>query len=282
MCNKKIIWVVVLVMASLSSWASANIKGNGSVVTREIKVSDYSSIRLGGNVSTSLGESIKKLFSGEKNSGSTPVFIYSQTDAPAALKVTLDENLIEYLEIKVENRQLIVQTKKNIQVNPTRFELRGHSPSLQEVKVGGSYDFRIEGRLDSDKLLLSVSGSGSVRASENIKTSVFSAKVSGSGNLYLKNISTNQLETKISGSGNANLGGIANVGDFAVSGSGNINAFECRVSDLSCAVSGSGDMKVLASNKLKASVSGSGDIQYKGAPDVDFHTSGSGSIRKAN
>lgn len=73
MCNKKIIWVVVLVMASLSSWASANIKGNGSVVTREIKVSDYSSIRLGGNVSSSLGESIKKLFSGEKNSGSTPV-----------------------------------------------------------------------------------------------------------------------------------------------------------------------------------------------------------------
>ena len=53
MCNKKIIWVVVLVMASLSSWASANIKGNGSVVTREIKVSDYSSIRLGGNVSSS-------------------------------------------------------------------------------------------------------------------------------------------------------------------------------------------------------------------------------------
>ena len=73
MCNKKIIWVVVLVMASLSSWASANIKGNGSVVTREIKVSDYSSIRLGGNVSSSLGESIKKLFSGEKNSGSSSV-----------------------------------------------------------------------------------------------------------------------------------------------------------------------------------------------------------------
>ncbi len=37
MCNKKIIWVVVLVMASLSSWASANIKGNGSVVTREMQ-----------------------------------------------------------------------------------------------------------------------------------------------------------------------------------------------------------------------------------------------------
>lgn len=282
MGNKKFVWVAILFMATLSGWASASIKGNGSLITKEIKVPEYTSIRLGGNISSTLGENLKRLFSGDKKEGSTPVFIYTQTNGAPSVKVTVDSNLYEYLDIHVENSQLIVQTKENTQLIPTRFELRGHSAVLKGVKVGGSYDFHIDGQFTSDKLILSVSGSGSIRADENLKAEVLDASVSGSGDLYLKNISSNDLDARVSGSGNANLGGIARTGDYGVSGSGNINAYDCRVDELVCSVSGSGNMKVLASTRLKASVSGSGNITYKGAPAVDIHTSGSGSIRKAN
>ena len=282
MVNKRFVWVAVLVMVTLSSLASASIKGNGTMMTKEIKVSEYTSIRMGGNISTSFGNMVKSLFSGENKDSATPIFIYTQKAGSPTVKVTIDSNLYDYLDIHVENRQLVVGTKNNKQLNPTRYEIRSHSASLNEVKVGGSSDFRIDGQLTTNALTLKVSGSGSIRAKENVKSGTINAGVSGSGNLYLTNLLTNDLEVRISGSGNANLGGSSQRGDFAVSGSGNVNAYDCRINELSCSVSGSGDMKVQALKRLKASVSGSGDVAYKGTPAVDIHTSGSGSIHQVN
>ena len=66
-----------------------------------------------------------------------------------------------------------------------------------------------------------------------------------------------------------------------VSGSGDVNAYGLSAREVEAVVSGSADIKVTASEALKARVSGSGDIHYRGNPEnLDTRTSGSGDVSK--
>lgn len=109
-------------------------------------------------------------------------------------------------------------------------------PVIKSIKQYGSGNFSMDGKFETEELMLSNSGSGNV--SLHLTTNLMMGKLSGSGNLNMKG-SINKLDLELSGSGNSNISEVSiNKADIKLIGSGN-----CKISqipDLDVKITGSG------------------------------------------
>lgn len=177
-----------------------------------------------------------------------------------ALKVEAESNLQEYITTEVNDGVLKISVKKGFSISPS---------GNREIKVIVPFE-EIEG--------VSITGSGDIWSSDQIKSESFKSSLTGSGNLKL-NLNVKDLKSTVTGSGNTELKGTAENFSCTVTGSGDVEAFNLRASKAEVTISGSGDVELTATEELKGRVSGSGDITYNGNPKKqDFKTAGSGSI----
>lgn len=125
----------------------------------------------------------------------------------------------------------------------------------------------------------SVSGSGKITNSNNLKGEDINLSVSGSGEIRIY-VDCNSIDAHISGSGEIELTGSTDVMELSISGSGDYNSLEMTTNTLEAHISGSGSAKVSAKDEIDAHISGSGRIRYNGNPaKVREKVSGSGSVR---
>lgn len=212
-------------------------KGNSNIKSKEFSISDYSSI---------------------KGNGSADFYYEQQPNKAPYLRIEIDENLLEYIEVKTDNNTLTVKSTQNI--NPTKYTIYTNSKSLVRASMNGSGDLYLNGDIKTNELDISLHGSGDM-SSQNIQSDNITVSIKGSGNVLLKG-RTNKLECSIQGSGD-------------------IKADQLQSKDAECAIFGSGNISVNASNSLAAKIHGSGDIAYTGSPvTIDKSIKGSGSIRK--
>jgi hypothetical protein len=185
----------------------------------------------------------------------------------AGITVFTDDNLIPYIETRLQNDELTVAER----------DPRGEGP----VWVLPSDGIRVMVTLPQDLTDVSVSGSGSVsyRNTSAARTAALRLAVSGSGSLDVA-AAAEEIELDLSGSGSVHLAGSASRATVAVSGSGDVDAFDLPVGSALVDVWGSGLARVTALSSLEARVSGSGSILYRGAPAVTCSLSGSGSVRR--
>ena len=213
------------------------VRGNHHIVNEQITVGDYDEIAL-----------------------SVPAdVIYRQIsqDEPF-LQVSVDENILEYLNISVQNRRLVIKQKDLVTLRPSRFVIYTNSRSLSKVSITGSGDVLLENAVNARDMDISITGSGDIKTDS----------------LYCENLSAS-----ITGSGDMLLNGAANNAHYSITGSGDIRAFDYFVENLDCRISGSGDIRAFVDKTLIARITGSGDIRYKGHPEsVDQKVSGSGNI----
>ncbi|MDD4114383.1 MAG: DUF2807 domain-containing protein, partial [Massilibacteroides sp.] len=254
---------------------AATIKGNGNTTTQEFKIDNYESIEVGGNISTE-----NKLF-GFKKQDSKKIK-YSQQSGTSTLKITLDENLFPYLDIRSSNGTLFIRTKNRNKIVPTQLLILTSSDKLRKVSISGALDFIIDSPLHSDELNISVSGAGDIIMEKQAELGIVRFSISGAGDAKAGNLICKEFEGKISGVGDFDLKGKADKARFSVSGAGDVNAYLFHVKNATVSVSGAGDVEVYTSETLDASVSGIGDISYKGNAKVNRHKSGLGSIQKEN
>lgn len=169
------------------------------------------------------------------------------------------ENLIDLWEIKVENNQLVIETKPFTSLINSKAKVTIVMPAtLKEVKIAGS------GNIDLNSPFPLVE----------------KCIISGSGNITGHAITNyTDLTLTISGSGSFNFVGTANRVKATTTGSGKMYLSNLVANDVRCLISGSGNMYVHAQNSLNATITGSGNIIYSGNPTVDVKTSGSGSVR---
>lgn len=274
-------FVLALLVISCSSpkevaYGNGKITGNGKLITKEIKVSDYEAIQIGSGISC---ENIQ----GKHNKKKYPTFIYKQTSGKAQLEITVDENIYPLLKIENSHGELVISTKnKTDRVYPTHLVIEGNSKSLSKLTTSGCIDFISDKPLSGDKIEIKISGSSDVYLNKTTQYNELDIKVSGSGDLKAEDLKCRYVNAGVSGSGDVNMKGKADNANYRVSGSGDIKAFDLIVDDVECAVSGSGDIKAYARKNLNARASGSGDIRYKGDASVRKSTSGGGSIQRAN
>ena len=126
---------------------------------------------------------------------------------------------------------------------------------------------------------LMLSGSGDIIAEGPLKTEALALAISGSGNLRLTQLMASSLSTAVSGSGNVVLAGTSPAHVLTLSGSGNVRAKDLRTETTDVTVSGSGNVAVTATVSAHASVRGSGNVNVAGGAKLTSEVKGSGRVK---
>ncbi|MDR0606355.1 MAG: DUF2807 domain-containing protein [Bacteroidales bacterium] len=257
------------------------IKGNQKLITQEINITDYDKIELIGNM----------------------MLNYQQSDKAPYFQITIDDNLLSYIDIYVENKTLIIAPKRNktrhIVIRPTKCIINTNSTGLINVNNLGSGIINFVSDIKTDKLVCAVVGSGNITSTTSVTAEQLDVKVSGSGNTSLHgdigicNISiagsggaslggkTNNCKVNVSGSGSASLGGEINTCDIGIAGSGEAS-FNGKADNCKLTISGSGEASLSGEiNTCNIGIVGSGKIgSYNcSVKDLTCKISGSGDVK---
>lgn len=208
----------------------------------------------------------------------------------AQKKETRKVGSFDYVSLGVSADLVITQGNSNSVV------LEGDPEDLEDIETyvkDGKLKIRTESNswfgndMDDVKIYVtvasfkgaSVSGSGSITNSNNLKGDEISFSVSGSGNINVY-IDCSTIDAHISGSGEIDLEGKSGMVDLHISGSGDLNSLEMEIDKIEAHISGSGSAKVNVKNEIDAHISGSGRIRYQGNPaKIREKVSGSGSVK---
>lgn len=250
----------------------AKIKGNGKIITKEVRISDYKSLSVKGNFSWA-NNSFQFM-----NNKQGPVFNYSQKSGRSSLTVTIDENLFSLLDINSSNGELSIRVEENKQIAPTRLEINSNSSQLEKLQISGSIDFNLQTPLTGKRLEIKSSGASDVYMQQRIQVDDCELTSSGASDTKFSNLNCKTIEVISSGASDVHLKGKADIGEFNVSGSSDINGYDFILKELSCKASGSSDIKTHVTDRLEARASGSSDIKYKGDPKTNTDASSASDI----
>ena len=225
------------------------IEGDGNVVTRTYDVTAFNEI------STSLPATVNFTIADS----------YSCT-------VSVDENLFDYLDIKVKDNELLLgkqKEDKNTHLKATKFVIEVTAPSLEIINLAGSGTFNANSPLEAEKFEANIAGSGDIVFHNTVTTQKVELNVAGSGDLVYNELIADKLDCNIAGSGDIKVSnGAMKEVEASVAGSGDI-VLTCDIENLDANIAGSGDIKARVSGKLTYGIFGSGDIGYYGNPVVE-------------
>lgn len=210
--------------------------GNGKVVTRVLPATGFSAVR---------------------NMTSAKVLI--NRGAGASAKVTVDENILEALDIRVENGTLIVATKPGKSIyHYTQFTVNATLASLTEAGIYGSGDILVSDRFSGNRVQLSILGSGDISGTFDYA----------------------ELSASIMGSGDIDIAGAADRFSGTIAGSGDIHGDSFSAKGAAATINGSGSCTIRVDEALEARIYGSGSVYYYGSPAISQIDAGSGSLRQ--
>jgi|GEM_PF-1064137 len=210
--------------------------GNGKVVTASLPLSGYGAV--------------KNMTSGQ---------VRLRMGASRSVSVTIDENLVEYLDIHTENDTLVIalQPGKSL-YRYTEFTVDVMLPTLNEIGVYGSGNISVLNRFSGRSIVMTDQGSGFI-----------------SGDFEY-----DHLTATILGSGNIKLSGGSDRLDATIYGSGSIQAAGFSAGEAAVAVNGSGSCTLRVLDSLDARIYGSGSVYYRGYPSISIADFGSGEVRQ--
>lgn len=235
----KQIALFILLFAGISSvqaqfWTK-KVSGNREITTETRNVGDYDKISITGSFKV-------KIVPGN----------------PGSIKITADENLLEYIETYTKGSKLVIRVNSKFSITHyAKLDVEVPVDYLSQIWLTGSGEVYNLQTFDWKNLVLSLTGSGKL----DIKTGV------------------NHLTAKLIGSGDIILTGEAETAKYSLTGSGLISAKDLEVQQVEANLTGSGEIRLRAIQKLNARVMGNGDIYYYGEPDIlKTKTLGSGDI----
>ena len=212
------------------------VEGNGNIVTRDIDVAafkDFSMI-LPATVNYSVADSY-------------------------ACRVTLDENLFEWIDIYQKDDCLKVEMVKTFQqadVRPTKFLIELTAPTLEEISIMGSGDFNFVTPFEAKELNIKLTGSGDVVFEKTANIHAFDTDIAGSGSLLSKEFLADYMDISIAGSGNVIIkDGKVKKANLSVAGSGSIEA-RCQMESMDYSVAGTGSISYPGDVKAVGTVVG--------------------------
>jgi hypothetical protein len=226
--------------------------------------------------------------------------------AEEVLVIEAEENLLPYLEVRVEDRVLHIGTRPNVWLRPTRpircrltvtelssIVLTGsgdaEGPVLKgqdvSIRITGSGDLTLDGIAAEDTAKIKLTGSGKARVigddadGASVRGDRVHATVTGSGNVDLGEMAAGQLEVRLTSSGDLTVeGGRVQSQTISTTGSGIYRALDLESATAAVRVTGSGHVTVRVADELEARLTGSGNVRYAGHPAVRADTSGSGDV----
>jgi hypothetical protein len=220
---------------SVPSIEMSGVKGSGNVVKETRDVSGFNRIRLDG-------------------SGN----LFVEQGSQEGLQIEAEDNLIPYMDIRVEEDTLVIGFKSNASINPTRpMNFYVTVKNLNEVSLNGS-------------------GNADLKA---LKTDAMTITINGSGGAKSAQLEAKSLKAQVYGSGRIQADGTVDDLSINLSGSGSFSGLDLQSATADITLAGSGDADVNASSTLNVTIAGSGSVRYRGNPNIGrMSIAGSGKI----
>jgi hypothetical protein len=170
------------------------VRGSGTAKTEQRSLPEFSAIEVSGafKVSVRCGES------------------------PGAT-VTADDNLLPLIKTEVRNSKLRIYPMKDVD-SRTELSITVTTPGISEFEVSGVAAADIA-NVQGEKLKLSISGAGSMRAEGSVQEARF--VVSGAGTMSAEKLHAERVRVIMSGAGSADVYATETL-DVTVSGAGNV------------------------------------------------------------
>ncbi|MDD4430127.1 MAG: DUF2807 domain-containing protein [Bacteroidales bacterium] len=218
------------------------------------------------------------------------------------VEVECESNILQHVVTKFERNKLIVKHKNNVLIaNNLPIKIFASTPFLKFAELSGSGKIIVD-KINSDKLTLSLSGSGEIIYKDSvecetltmdisgsgiikapfIKTGQTNIDIDGSGKCTIDSLSTEKLDIDIDGSGDINLCGVCDYVDLRVAGAGKLMAYDLFTKKYDIRINGSGCAYINVINELNILVNGSGNIYYLGYPRITMTGNGSGGLINMN
>ena len=237
-------------------------EGNGDIVTRDFEVAEFDEISM-----------------------ILPATVNYTVADDYSCRVTLDENLFDYLDIYSKGGCLnldMVKTLQQTNLMPTKFVIEISAPTIAEITLTGSGDFCFVTPFEARKLKITRAGSGEVYFMETANIRSFSMSIAGSGKLICKDFHSDYTNVSIAGSGEFVCEHLyADQANLSVAGSGGIVIEAGTVKSANVSVAGSGSIETRCQiDSMDYSIAGSGTIEYYGDVKVKGSTMGTGRIRR--
>lgn len=239
--------------------AADHVKGNGKLTTKKISIDDYNSIKIDGVID----------------------FNYVQSEAAPALEITLDENLHQYVDINIKDRELSIRFKGAKVDHFTKFIVKTNSKWLSQVKASGNANFMVNSAINGDELEIKANSNCLIQLKKLVEVGKLELEITGSANMVANNVKVDNLKCEITGAGTINLKeGTAKQAKYNITNSGEIMAYGLTSPDIQCQMTGSGSMQVHPTKTMKASIIGKGSIKYKGPATIQQKIIGKGTIEE--
>jgi hypothetical protein len=187
---------LALMIVVLLVTACSVTKGSGKVVTQTRQVSGFTKVELSG--------------SGE---------LTIEKTGTESLTISAEDNLLPELTSEVSGDTLILGTKPNTTIAPTKpitYSLT--VKDLSGIAVSGSGSVRVS-NLMTNSLTTKISGSGTITASGTVNDQ--DVDISGSGRYQAEQLTSKSVKVQVSGSGNASVLA-TDLLDVKISGSGTV------------------------------------------------------------
>ena len=213
--------------------------------------------RVSGNGSTGTETRSVSGFTGVETHGSIDLVV---SQGSFNVKVEADQNLLQYIETRVENGHLVVGFREGIalyDINTAKVYVT--APELNDFETHGSGNINGQGRINNkDKIAINISGSGDIQL----------------------HLDCPEISTETHGSGDINLEGESKNISTTLTGSGDVKLADLKAENVKVSIHGSGDTEIFASESLDVQIFGSGDVHYKGTPRISSSIHGSGELSK--
>lgn len=279
--NKSLIITLLIAAALFGSSFTANAawpnvrKGSGKTATREMTVAPFTAVSAG--------------------NGSTVTLVTGS--GPAVIEV--DDNLMEYVEVKVKNGTLTVGFNDDCS-GYSNYTLRVTVPTdgkLKQLQATGASKIVAEPVLKSDEMKVYVSGAsnlvavvkcnaceidikGASKAELGGDMGSCEVKATGASNFNLV-AKVDRCTLAASGASEINASGSARSAQIASTGASGINASDFVVSACTVKASGASNARVNCSEQLTADASGASKIVYTGnCSNNTIESSGASTVKR--
>ena len=166
---------LVLLLLNGCHWVGE--KGNGKITTDARPVTDFSRLEVDG------------------------AFTINWTNGPASLKITTDQNLLQYIRTRVSNDKLRLDWIKPLKgTDGIRVEIS--SPSLSHVALNGAVKLSAS-NLSGPEFYLEANGATKVTLAG--KVNAMSGEMNGASRLNAESLVTRAMELSINGAGKAGV-----------------------------------------------------------------------------
>ncbi|MBI4658461.1 MAG: DUF2807 domain-containing protein [Verrucomicrobia bacterium] len=213
-----------------------SITGSGQTVTKDYDVSGFSRIAVGNAFQVEIKQGPEH-----------------------KVAVTVDDNLLEYLDVTTSGETLRIRMQPNLNVRNGTLKAAITLPDLTGLDLSGATHTTVSGFSSDKPLEVEVSGASRLRGE----------------------IKSGDARYEVSGASNIDLQGSAGSLDVSASGASEANFEKCSSSNIVAHASGASHITVTANGNLEADASGASSVRYAGEPaKLRTNASGASSVRR--